>query len=138
MTTPPKLLTGGNPQIPKGDGDGPVHAYLAAMPGWKQSIGYWVDDIVRTTVPHLRTAVRWNSPLYGTEELGWFLGMHCLTKYVKVTFFSGALLHLPPPVAFKDPNARAFHMFKDTALDAEQFAAWTLEASQIPGWKIAE
>jgi hypothetical protein len=29
-----KLLAGGNPQIPKGEGDEPVQAYIAAMPGW--------------------------------------------------------------------------------------------------------
>ena len=33
----PALLAGGNPQIAKADGDAPVQAYIAAMPGWKRS-----------------------------------------------------------------------------------------------------
>ena len=35
----PGLLSGGNPQIAKADGDAPVQAYIAAMPGWKSDLG---------------------------------------------------------------------------------------------------
>ena len=42
----PKLLSGGNPQIPKGEGDGPVQAYIAAMPEWKRDLGAYLDDLI--------------------------------------------------------------------------------------------
>lgn len=87
----PKLLSGGNPQIPKGDGDGPVQAYIAAMPGWKRGVGRTLDALVERSVPDVRKAVRWNSPFYGIEGRGWLLSFHCFTKYVKVTFLNGAV-----------------------------------------------
>src|SRR5262245_57693296 len=87
-----KLLSGGNPQIAKGDGDAPVQAYIAAMPGWKRALGQRLDAIIERSVPDVRKAVKWNSPFYGVEGKGWFLGIHCFTKYVKVAFFRGTSL----------------------------------------------
>src|SRR5262245_41612421 len=89
----PALLAGGNPQIAKGDGDGSVQAYIAAMPGWKHDVGRRLDALIQKTLPLVRKAVKWNSPLYGVEEGTWFLSIHCFEKYVKVAFFRGALLH---------------------------------------------
>src|SRR5262245_11598309 len=96
-TAKPKLLSGGNPQIPKGDGDEPVQAYIAAMPGWKSTAGRRLDQLIERTVPEVRKAVRWNSPFYGMEGRGWFLAYHCYTKYIKVTFMNGASLQPLPP-----------------------------------------
>src|SRR6476469_7100889 len=98
----PKLLSGGNPQIAKGYGDAPVQAYIAAMPGWKRDVGRRIDDIVARVVPDVYKAVKWNSPFYGFqaddegEKGDWFLGVHCMTKYVKVAFFHGAALKPVP------------------------------------------
>src|ERR1041384_6070921 len=89
---PVKLLSGGNPQIARGDGDAPVQAYIAAMPGWKRDLGARVDALVTRTVPGVRKAVKWNSPFYGVEGQGWFLSFHVFTRYVKFTFFKGAAL----------------------------------------------
>ena len=66
----PKLLSGGNPQIPKGDGDAPVQAYIAAMPGWKCEVGRYLDALIERSVPDVRKAVRWNTPFYGIEDQG--------------------------------------------------------------------
>ncbi|HEY1068587.1 MAG TPA: DUF1801 domain-containing protein, partial [Pirellulales bacterium] len=106
----PKLLSGGNPQITKGDGDAPVQAYIAAMPGWKADVGRRLDELIVRTIPHVRKAVRWNSPFYGIEGQGWFLGVHCITKYVKIAFFRGASFDPPPPVASKQEFVRYFHI----------------------------
>src|SRR5437764_7791869 len=78
----PTLLAGGNPQIAKADGDAPVQAYIAAMPGWKRDVGRGLDALIVRTVPGVRKAVKWNTPFYGIEGQGWFLGCHCFTKYV--------------------------------------------------------
>lgn len=130
----PKLLSGGNPQIPKGDGDEPVQAYLGAMPGWKSSVGRRLDDLVVDVVPGVRKAVRWNSPFYGVEGNGWFLSFHCFTKYVKVTFLNGSSLEPLPPVGSKDPNARYVHVGEDGAIDEQQMRDWIRQASTVPGW----
>ena len=111
--TTPKLLSGGNPQIAKGDGDVPVQAYIAAMPGWKRDVGRRLDALVVRTVPDVRKAVRWNTPFYGIEDRGWFLGFHCITKYVKVAFFRGTSLRPVPPVASKQKGVRYFHIHED-------------------------
>src|SRR5690242_14493422 len=79
----PALLSGGNPQIAKAYGDAPVQAYIAAMPGWKSDVGRRLDALITRTVPNVYKAVKWNSPFYGFEGQGWFLGIHCFTKYVK-------------------------------------------------------
>ena len=130
----PVLLAGGNPQIPKGDGDGPVQAYIAAMPGWKHDIGRAFDDLVAEVVPEARRAVRWNSPFYGVEGNGWFANVHCFTRYVKVTFFAGSSLDPEPPVAAKDPTARSVHLAEGDAVDTPQLRAWLRQASEVPGW----
>jgi hypothetical protein len=132
----PVLLSGGNPQIPKGDGDGPVQAYIAAMPGWKRDVGRRLDDLLVRTVPGLRKAVKWNSPFYGTEAHGWFLSIHCFTKYVKLAFFGGSSLRPAPPEGSRDPNTRYFHIHEGDELDEAQLASWFRQASALPGWKI--
>jgi hypothetical protein len=130
----PRLLAGGNPQIPKGDGDAPVQAYLDAMPGWKQDVGRHLDQLIVRTVPDVQRAVKWNSPFYGVEGQGWFLSFHCFTKYIKVTFFRGAELDPLPPVGSKDEDTRYVHIHEDEDIDDELLASWIEQASQLPGW----
>lgn len=134
--TGPALLSGGNPQIAKGEGDVPVQAYIAAMPGWKSAVGRRLDDVVTRTVPGVRKAVKWNSPLYGVEGQGWFLGIHCFTKYVKVAFFRGAMLDPMPPVASRSGDTRYLHIGEDGAFDEARFAAWVKKASLLPGERM--
>ena len=130
----PALLSGGNPQIPKGDGEGPVQAYIAAMPGWKRDLGRRLDAIIERTVPGVRKAVRWNSPFYGVEGQGWFVDFHCFAKYVKVGFFRGASLRPPPPGESKVKDVRYIDIHENDTLDETQFASWVKQASQLPGW----
>ena len=130
---PPKLLSGGNPQIAKADGDAPVQAYIAAMPGWKRDLGRQLDSLIVRTVPGVRKAVRWNSPFYGVEGRGWFLGVHCVTKYVKVAFFNGMSLRPLPPVESKQKDVRYFHIPEGETLDEELVASWIRQASELPG-----
>jgi hypothetical protein len=134
----PALLSGGNPQIAKADGDAPVQAYIAAMPGWKRNVGRRIDAIVARTVPRVRKAVKWNTPFYGAadEDNGWFLGFHCLTKYVKVSFFRGVELDPLPPGASKQKHVRYLDIREDDTLDEAQFAAWVKQASRLPGEKL--
>ncbi|MGF1466416.1 MAG: DUF1801 domain-containing protein [Sandaracinaceae bacterium] len=129
----PRLLSGGNPQIPKGDGDGPVQAYLAAMPGWKQAVGRSLDALVERTVPGVQKAVRWNSPFYGVEGRGWFLSFHCFTTYIKVTVLNGASLRPPPPIASKHPNVRYVHLHEGDEIDEALVTSWIQQASELPG-----
>ncbi|ABL70615.1 DUF1801 domain-containing protein [Paracoccus denitrificans] len=131
----PKLLSGGNPQIPKGYGEAPVRAYIAAMPGWKQGIGRKLDEIITRAVPGVKKAVKWNSPLYGVEEGHWFLSFHCMTKYIKVGFFRGTQLEPMPPVASKQPDVRYLHI-PEGPFDEKQFADWVRQASRLPGEKM--
>lgn len=128
------LLSGGNPQIPKGDGDAPVQAYIAAMPGWKSEAGRRLDELITRVVPDVRKAVKWNSPFYGIDGLGWFISFHCFTRYVKVTFFNGARLDPLPPVGSKDPKTRYLHIHEDEAVDEKQLVSWIKQASGLPGW----
>jgi hypothetical protein len=130
----PVLLSGGNPQIAKADGDAPVQAYIAAMPGWKSEAGRRLDALVVRTVPAVRKAVKWNSPLYGIEGQGWFLGVHCFTNYIKLAFFRGAALRPVPPVDSKDKNTRYVHIHEDEQVDEAQLASWIRQASELPGW----
>ena len=132
----PKLLAGGNPQIPKGEGDGPVQAYIAAMPGWKQDVGRTLDEIIVRTVPDVHKAVKWNSPFYGVEGEGWFLNLHCFTRYVKVAFFRGTSLHPVPPGASKHEEVRYLDIHEDDDLDEAQFASWVEQASRLPGERL--
>lgn len=129
-----KLLAGGNPQIPKGDGDAPVQAYLAAMPGWKRDVGRALDRLVVEVVPGVRKAVRWNSPFYGLDGQGWFLNVHCFTAYVKLTFFAGSALDPLPPVASKDPAVRSVHLREGDPVDTPELRAWVRQAAGVPGW----
>lgn len=126
------LLSGGNPQIAKGYGDAPVKAYIAAMPGWKQNVGRRLDEIIARTVPDVYKAVKWNSPFYGFEDKGWFLGIHCMTKYVKVAFFRGRSLKPVPPVESSQKEVRYFHIHEGDEIDEAQIASWVKQASQLP------
>jgi hypothetical protein len=128
-----KLLSGGNPQIAKADGDAAVQAYIAAMPGWKSDIGQRLDAIIARTVPDVQKAVRWNSPFYGVRDQGWFLGIHCITKYVKVAFFNGSSLNPQPPVESKKQSVRYFHIYENQPLDEILFENWVRQASKLPG-----
>ncbi|VTT98245.1 histidine kinase : Histidine kinase OS=Cupriavidus sp. SK-4 GN=CF68_03525 PE=4 SV=1: DUF1801 [Gemmataceae bacterium] len=129
----PVLLSGGNPQVAKGDGDAPVQAYIAAMPGWKRDVGRWLDALIVRTVPGVQKAVRWNSPFYGVEGRGWFLGVHCITKYVKVAFFRGASLSPVPPVESKQKDVRYFHIHEGDTPDEALVASWITQAAELPG-----
>jgi hypothetical protein len=128
----PALLSGGNPQIAKADGDAPVQAYIAAMPGWKSGVGRRLDALIARTVPGVRKAVKWNSPFYGIEGQGWFLGFHTFTNYVKVTFFFGTSLR-PVPPGGKSKDARWIDIHEDD-LDEAKMAAWIRQAAALPGW----
>lgn len=127
------LLSGGNPQIAKGDGDAPVQAYIAAMPDWKSDIGKRLDALITRTVPKVNKAVRWNSPFYGIEGQGWFLAFHVFTHYVKVTFLNGASLQPLPPGPSKDKNTRYLDIRVD-GFDEAQFVKWVKQAAALPGW----
>jgi hypothetical protein len=136
MAKEPALLSGGNPQIPKGDGDAPVQAYIAAMPGWKRDIGTRIDAIVANAVPNVRKAVKWNSPFYGAPDSdGWFLSFHCYTRYIKVVFFRGTSLEPTPAGASKKAEAR-YYDIPEGGLDEVQFADWVRQASVLPGEKL--
>jgi Uncharacterized conserved protein len=130
------LLSGGNPQIPKGDGDASVQAYIAAMPGWKRDVGRRLDAIIERTVPGVEKAVKWNTPFYGVRNPVWFLSFHCMTKYIKVTFFDGSSLHPVPPETSKYEKVRYFHIHEDDELDEALFADWVKQASQLPGERL--
>jgi len=130
----PRLLSGGNPQIAKGEGDGPVQAYIAAMPGWKRDVGARLDSLISEAVPGVRKAVRWNSPFYGSDDGGWFLSFHCVTRYIKVTFFDGASLQPAPPVESKRADVRYWHIFESDKMDEGRFLNWVNQASELPGW----
>ena len=134
MAGKPKLLAGGNPQIPKGDGNAPVQAYIKAMPGWKRDIGKRLDGLIVRTVPDVRKGVRWNSPMYGIEGNGWFLSFHVYTKFVKVTFFNGVSLRpLPPGGTERSGDTRWVDIHEDD-LDEKQMAKWVRQAAALPGW----
>ena len=132
---PVKLLSGGNPQIAKGDGDAPVHAYIAAMPGWKSKLGKRLDALIVRNVLNVRKAVKWNSPFYGIEGQGWFLSFHVFTRYIKVGFFRGSSLRPVPPGASKDKDMRYLDIYESDQLDEAQFAKWVKQAAALPGWK---
>ena len=127
------LLSGGNPQIAKGDGDAPVQAYIAAMPEWKREIGERLDALIVRAVPHERKAVKWNSPFYGVEGQGWFISFHVFARYVKVVFFRGTSLEPMPPVSSKTENTRYVHIPEDD-LDEAQMTSWVKQAAALPGW----
>jgi len=144
----PALLAGGNPQIAKADGDAPrenanVQAYIAAMPGWKQRVGRRLDALIVRAVPPtpgLRKAVKWNTPFYGVEgpdgKVAWFLGFHCMTKYIKVAFFRGTSLRPLPPGESRQKEVRYLDIHEHDPLDEAQFAAWVKQASELPGERM--
>jgi hypothetical protein len=132
----PRLLTGGNPQIPKGEGNGPVRDYIAAMPGWKQDIGQQLDDLIVNTVPDVHKGVKWNQPLYGFKDNGWFLSFRCYTAYVQVQFFRGTSLEPMPPKSSKHAEIRYFDIREDDEFDEAQLRAWIEQASQLPGQEM--
>jgi len=131
----PKLLSGGNPQIPKGYGDAPVQAYIAAMPEWKRDVGRRLDAIITRTIPGVKKAVKWNSPFYGVDEGVWFLSFHVFAKYMKVTFFKGASLN-PPPAGKSKYEAVRYYDIHEGELDEAQFAKWVKQASELPGERM--
>ncbi len=131
---PVVLLSGGNPQMTKADGDAPVQAYIAAMPGWKREVGKRLDALIVRKVPNVRKAVKWNSPFYGIESHGWFLSFHVFTHYVKVTFFAGASLKPVPPGASKHREVRYLDIREDDEIDEKQMASWLKQAAAMPGW----
>jgi hypothetical protein len=133
MTAEPILLSGGNPRIAKGDGDVPVQAYIAAMPGWKSPVGRRLDALIEDAVPGARKAVKWNSPFYGVEGQGWFLSFHCFTNFIKVAFFRGASLDPVPPGQSKQKDVRYLDIYEDDRLDEVQLADWVRQASQLVG-----
>lgn len=132
----PTLLSGGNPQIAKGDGDAPVQAYIAAMPGWMGDVGRQLDLLIVRAAPEVRKAMRWNTPFYGIPDDGWFLGFHCVTRYIKVAFFAGQSLNPVPPVESKSGNVRYLHIQEDGPFDEAQFVDWIKQASKLPGEKL--
>jgi hypothetical protein len=132
-TSAAKLLSGGNPQIPKGEGDGPVQDYIAAMPGWKRAVGEHLDDLIVRTVPGVHKAVKWNQPFYGSDDDGWFMAFRCYTKYVQLQFFRGSSLDPEPPKASKHPEVRYLDIHEDDELDDVLLSAWVDQASQLPG-----
>ncbi len=131
----PVLLSGGNPQVAKADGDRPVQAYIAAMPDWKRDVGRRIDTLVVRMVPNVQKAVKWNSPFYGVEGRGWFLAVHVFARYVKVTFFKGTSLR-PVPPGGKSQEARWIDIHEDD-FDEAQLVAWVKQAAAIPGWSAA-
>jgi hypothetical protein len=130
-----KLLSGGNPQIAKAEGDAPVQAYIAAMPGWKRDLGKRLDALIVRSVPKVRKAVKWNSPFYGIEGQGWFLSFHVFNRYLKVTFFSGTSLLPPPPGGTsKSKDTRWIDIYEDDEFNEAQMAKWVKQSAKLPGW----
>ena len=136
MAETPRLLSGGNPQIPKGDGDAPVQAWIAAAPEWKRDIARRLDALIERTVPGVRKAVRWNSPFYGAaDDLGWFLSLHVFTRYLKVTFLNGAALDPLPPGSSKHPAVRYLDIRED-GFDEARMTDWVKQACRLPGERL--
>ena len=128
------ILSGGNPCIAKAEGDAPVQAYIAGMPGWKRDLGKRLDALIVRNVPNVRKAVKWNSPFYGIEGQGWFLGFHTFTQYVKVAFFRGTSLRPVPPGTSKGKDTRYIDIHEGDELDEAQMATWVKQAAALPGF----
>lgn len=129
-----QLLAGGNPQIAKAEGDAPVQAYIAALPGWKQDVGRRLDQLITRTVPAVRKAVKWNSPFYGIPDQGWFLSFHAFTKYLKIAFFRGAALRPLPPGGSKSKDTRYLDIYEGDPVDSAPLVSWIRQAAALPGW----
>lgn len=134
--TAPKLLAGGNPQIPKGYGQASIDAYVDAMPDWKRDVGRRLDALIDAAVPNVHKAVKWNSPMYGMQDDVWFLSFHCFDKYIKLAFFRGTSLKPQPPVASKTAETRYLHISQAEPLDEARFNDWVKQASRLPGEKM--
>lgn len=132
------LLSGGNPQIAKADGDAPVQAYIAAMPGWKSDLGKRLDALIERTVPNVQKAVKWNSPLYGVPGQGWFLSIHAFDRFVRLTFFKGTQLEPMPPGTSKQAFVRYLDLHEDEPIDERQLTRWIRQAASLPGWMIGK
>lgn len=111
-----------------------MQAYIAALPGWKRELGARLDALVVRVLPDVRKAVKWNSPLYGVEGRGWFLGLHAFTRYLKVTFFRGASLDPLPPRESKVEGQRSIDLHEGEPLDEAVFSSWIRQAAALPGW----
>jgi hypothetical protein len=133
---PVKLLSGGNPQIPKGYGDEVVQAYLQAIPDWKREVAIQLDALITKAFPKVQKAVKWNTPMYGTDEKTFFMGFHMITKYVKVAFFQGAQLKPLPPDASTQKAVRYLHIHENDTIDEKQFISWVKQAAKLPGEKM--
>ena len=135
----PVLLSGGNPQIAKGDGDAPVQAYIAAMPGWKRDVGRRLDALIVRTVPGVRKAVKWNSPLYGVEgrRAGLVPQLSIASRSTSRWLSSAARrCVLSRPASPSSKEVRYLDIHEDDELDEAQFAAWVKQASQLPGERM--
>jgi hypothetical protein len=132
----PALLSGGNPQIAKGSGDAPVQAWIAAAPGWKGDAARRLDALIERTVPGVKKAVKWNTPLYGVEDGAWFTSVHAFDRYLKIAFFQGSALEPMPPVGSKQKDVRYFHIHEDELLDETRLAHWIIQASRLPGERM--
>ncbi|HRF78990.1 MAG TPA: DUF1801 domain-containing protein, partial [Flavobacteriales bacterium] len=131
-----KLLAGGNPQIAKGYGDEVVQAYITAIPDWKREVSVRLDALITKAFPKVQKAVKWNTPMYGTDEKNFFMGFHMITKYVKVAFFQGAQLKPLPPDASTQKAVRYLHIHENDTLDEKQFISWVKQAAKLPGEKM--
>ncbi len=131
---PPVLLAGGNPRIAKGDGDAPVQAYIAALPGWKREAVQSLDALIARTLPDVQKAVKWNSPFYGMEGQGWFMSLHTFKHYIKVAFFRGEALTPLPPVDSTSPDTRYLHIGEGEMMNEAQVASWIRQAAALPGF----
>lgn len=139
MSDEPKLLSGGNPRVPKGEGDAPVQAYIVAMPGWKHDVGRQLDALITRVVPDVQKAVKWNTPFYGVADNGRFMAFHCFKKYIKVTFFRGLSLDPVPPVGSKSGDTRYAHIHEGedfTATDGLPMQRWIEQAAALPGERL--
>ncbi|HYD26794.1 DUF1801 domain-containing protein [Brevundimonas sp.] len=135
-TAKPALLSGGNPQIPKGFGDAPVRAWIAAAPGWKGDAARRLDALIERTVPGVKKAVKWNTPLYAVEDGAWFMSFHAFDRYLKVAFFRGAALDPLPPVGSKQKDVRYLHIHEDDTMDEPRLTDWIRQASRLPGERM--
>jgi hypothetical protein len=136
VTRPPRLLSGGNPQIPKGHGDEVVQAWIAAAPGWKADAAAWIDRLAGEAVPGVVRAVKWNSPLYGLDGATWFMSFHAMTAYLKVAFHRGVDLTPPLPVGSKQPHVRYVHIGEHDRPDEGQMVDWMRQAARLPGERM--
>ena len=131
-----KLLSGDNPQVPKGDGAEPVRYYIEHMPGWKRDLGERIDQLIADNVPDVYRKVRWNQPLYGVDADTVFVSFRCFTKKVQIAFHNGSSLDPEPPKASKHPDVRYLDILEHDDLDDAQLISWIGQASELPGERL--